>query len=158
MKEITVQVVLALGAITSFQPVLLAQEMVEPCKPPLQYENRNQVDYGPLSVRVVSGRVSAQVGDPVHELNPVREACLSLFTEQEHRFLASVVSDEKGNFTFNSIHPGRYRLIVQAHPLCVANVPLRVVSWPRGGFFTGKRLVIHMRPAGIDRCSHGDYK
>ena len=157
MKKIGAQVALVLGTITFFHPVVLAQEMGEPCKAPY-YENRNQVDYGPLSVRVVSGRVLAEVGNPVHELGPVRGACMSLFTEREHRFLASVVPDEKGHFTFNSIRPGRYRLVVRAHPLCVANIPLRVVSWPSGGFFAGKRLVIHMRPAGIDRCSYGDYK
>ena len=95
MKAITVQVVLALAAIFFFQPVLRAQEMGEPCKP-LQYENRNHVDYGPFSVRVVSGRVLAEVGDRIHELGPVQGACLSLFTEREHRFLASVVPDEKG--------------------------------------------------------------
>jgi hypothetical protein len=158
MKTIIVQVLLMLAAITLLPTDLLAQEMREPCKPPMEYENRNQADYGPLSVPVVSGRVLAEVGDPARDIGPVPGACLSLFTEREHRFVASAVSDENGHFAFKSIRSGRYRLVVRAHPLCVANVPLRVVSWPRGGLFTGKRLVIHLRPAGIDRCSHGDYK
>ncbi len=158
MKEVTVQVVLILAAITLLQPVLLAQEKGEPCKLPIEYANRNQVDYGPLSVRIVSGRVLAEVGGPAHEIGPVPGACVSLFTEGEHRFIASVIPDEKGHFAFKSIRSGRYRLVVHAKPLCVASVPLRVVSWPRGGLLSGKRLVIHMRAAAIDRCSYGDYK
>jgi len=70
MKAITVQVVLLLGIIAFFRDVPLAQEIGERCKAPSHYENRNQVDYGPLSVRVVSGRVLAEVGNPVHELGP----------------------------------------------------------------------------------------
>lgn len=136
-----------------------AQE-VEPCKD-LKYENKNQVNPGPLSVSNASGRVIVEVGElggSAREIGPVTEACLGLFTEKEHQLLATAVVDGEGRFAFDAVPEGKYRLVVRAGPLCVANVPLRIIRGKRGKGGNGKQIVVHMRPAGIDSCSYADYK
>ena len=126
------------------------------CKSPIEYGNRNQIDPKRSNVRRLSGRVIAEAGRPAKEVGAV-PACLGLFTENDHRLVASAVADEEGRFKFKSVVPGRYRLVVRdpQNAFCLANMPLRVVGWPRG---TTKPLVIHMRPSGIDDCSYGDFK
>lgn len=126
------------------------------CQSPIEYGNRNQVDPKRSSVRRLSGRAISEVGDPAKEMGPL-PVCLGLFTEKNHRLVASTVADEAGHFRFDSVPSGRYRLVVRdpQNAFCLANMPLRVVKWPRG---TTKRLVIHMRLAGIDDCSYGDFK
>ena len=47
---------------------------------------------------------------------------------------------------------GNYRLIVKADGLCPANVPILV----RHRRKEKTRLMMHMKPAGIDSCSYGD--
>ena len=135
-----------------------AQETNEPCKCQVAYENKNQVDPKPLSVRVVSGRTTSEVGGigAAREIGAVASACLGLFTEQDHRLVATAVADDEGRFQFDEVRAGNYRLVVQAAGLCVANVPLKVVGGGRSK--DQKQLVIHMRPPGIDDCSYGDYK
>jgi hypothetical protein len=137
-----------------------AQQMPEPCRHPVEYANKNQVNPSPLSISLISGQVIAEVGLPDHtvrEIGPVTEACLGLFTEKGHKLVASTGVDADGRFTFSDIPPGKYRLVVRADPLCVANVPLVLVSGKRQDK-KPKQVVIHMRPAGYDTCSYGDYK
>lgn len=135
-----------------------SQETKEPCKCQVAYENKNQVDPKPLSVQMVSGRTIGEAGDigAAREIGAVAGACLGLFTEQDHRLVAITVADNEGRFQFDEVRAGKYRLVVQAAGLCVANVPLQVVRGSRRK--DQKQLVIHMRPAGIDDCSYGDYK
>jgi hypothetical protein len=135
---------------------LPAQQTKEPCK--VAYGNKNQIDPKPLSVHGVSGRTISEVGDigAARELGAVARACLGLFTEQDHRLVAITIADAEGRFQFDEVPAGKYRLVVQAAGLCVANVPLQVVRGSRRK--DQKQLVIHMRPAAIDDCSYGDYK
>ena len=137
-----------------------AQHKVDSCKD-LKYENKNQVNPSPLSVTIVSGRViveAGELGGSAREIGPVTEACLGLFTEKDHRPVATAVVDDEGRFAFDAIPVGKYRLVVRAGPLCVANVPLRVIRSKRGKEGNGKQVVVHMRAAGIDTCSYADYK
>jgi hypothetical protein len=133
-----------------------AQQQTPSCKSPIEYGNRNQVEPKRSSVRGVAGRVIAEAGRPAKEAGSV-PACIGLFTEEDHRLMTSVVADDEGRFKLGSIPPGRYRLVVRdpQDAFCVANMPLHVVRWPRG---KAKSLIIHMRPAGIDDCSYGDFK
>ena len=50
------------------------------------------------------------------------------------------------------------RLFHNPYLWCAANVPLHVTRSKRGKGDKGKQLVIHMRAAGYDTCSYGDYK
>ncbi len=79
-----------------------AQQQTLTCKSPIEYGNRNQFDPKRSSVKDVSGRVIAEVGSPAKEIGPV-PACLGLFTEKDHRLVASVVADDEGRFKFSSV-------------------------------------------------------
>jgi len=139
-----------------FPLVAGAQQPPRTCTPPIEYGNRNQVDPKHANVRRLSGRVIMEVGNPAKEMGPV-PACLGLFTEKDHRLIATAFADEEGRFKFDTIPAGLFRLVVRdpQNAFCPANMPLRVVAWPRGNT---KSLVIHLRPAGIDDCSYGDFK
>jgi hypothetical protein len=138
-----------------------AQQQSESCEMPFDYENRNQVDPKPLSIEIVSGRViveSEELDRTMKERGPVPGACLGLFTEEDHRLVATAVADDEGRFTFSTVPSGNYRLLVRATPLCVANIRVRVVRSKRGTENERKQIVVHMQAAWYDSCSYGDYK
>jgi hypothetical protein len=128
-----------------------AQQPAEEC-PKITYENRNQIEYRPLSVSVVSG--VALDKDQV----PIPSVCLGLFTERGHRLVASAVTDQKGGFNFSRVIPGRYRLVAMYSGFCPANLSLRVMRRLSEHEQKRKHLVLHMQPKGMDSCSYGDYK
>lgn len=112
----------------------------------VEYENHNQIDYGPLIVQDVKGTVK----DPQQAAMPT--VCLGVFTEEGHKLVAVTESDPTGAFSLQGVPPGRYRLIAKAEPLCAANIPLRVVKR-----VTKKQvLLVHMKPRGLDTCSYGE--
>jgi len=123
-----------------------AQQKVgsSPCV--LEYEDHNQIYYGPLVVQEVMGTIT----DPGQ--GAVQKVCIGAFTETDHKLVAATESDADGKFSLQGIPPGRYRLVVKAEPLCAANVPLRVVrnQWKK------QVLRVHMKPRGIDSCSYAD--
>lgn len=116
----------------------------------VQYENRNQIDYGPLVFRRVSGHVVDR-----HSVQ-MRGGCMGIFAEENHKLIASTMADETSNFSLPTVPPGRYRLVARFDGLCAANVPLRIVRWPRGQ--VKRELVLHITATGIDICSYGAYK
>jgi hypothetical protein len=79
------------------------------CKLPIEYGSRNQVDPKRSDVSGLSGRVISEAGHAAKEVGPV-PACLGLFTEKDHRLVASAVADEEGHFRFKSIASGRYHV------------------------------------------------
>lgn len=115
-----------------------------PCR--VDYENHNQIDYGPLIVQQVKGTIT----DP--QQGAIPKACVGIFTESDHKLVATTESLADGTFFLRSIPPGRYRLVVKADPLCAANVPLQVVKHQR----KTKVLRVHMKPRGLDSCSYGE--
>jgi hypothetical protein len=131
----------------------IAQQTAPSCPNPIAYESHNQITPPPLSLRKISGRAVASDGVSVSNV------CLGLYTEKDHRLVASAVADNEGYFQIRKIPAGRYRLAVKDRygGFCTANVPIRISAWPRS-VLARKRLVIHMRPAAIDTCSYGDYK
>lgn len=142
-------------AFVGLAPVWMsAQQSPSSCANPLEYDNRNQIDPPPLSVRVVAGSVIDQDGYAI----PI--ACLGLFTERDHRLVANIVANEEGNFRFRNIPSGWYRLVVRDEygGFCAANAKVRAVSWPRGGIRKRRQIVVHLRPSAIDVCSYADYK
>lgn len=111
-----------------------------------EYENHNQTDYGPLIVQDVKGAIT----DPQQVAVP--KVCVGIFTEKDHKLVATTESDAEGKFSLQSVPPGRYRLVVKADPLCAANVPLQVVKSQK----KKQVLHVHMKPRGLDSCSHAD--
>jgi hypothetical protein len=141
--------------LTSFFLLVLptsAQQPAEECKAKITYENRNQIEYRPLSVSIVSG--VALDKDQV----PIPSVCLGLFTERGHRLVANAVTDQTGSFNFSRVIPGRYRLMAKYNGFCPANLSLRIMRRPSKSNRKGRHLVFHMQPTGMDSCSYGDYK
>lgn len=112
----------------------------------VQYEHHNQVDYGPLIVQEVRGTIT----DPQQVALP--KVCVGIFTEKDHKLVATTESDADGKFSLQSVPPGQYRLVVKADPLCAANVPLQVVKSQE----KKQVLRVHMKPRGLDSCSYAD--
>jgi hypothetical protein len=116
------------------------------CKSQAGYENHNMVDYGPLMLTsVIQGR--AVDFDRV----AVPGTCVFVYTENDHQLVTSTQVGGHGSFKLLLKH-GVYRVVVKASPFCAANIPIHVVQLGH------KTLVAHLKPAGIDSCSYGDYK
>jgi hypothetical protein len=129
----------------------LAQQRDNTSQCSTAYENHNQTDYGPLKARTVEGTSVIQMG--TQEQPGIPGACFVLFTEKEHKLVASVKSDSAGRFELTDVAPGRYRLIARAEGLCTANIPLEVVKSSRR---QKTEILVHFRPAGLDTCSYGE--
>jgi hypothetical protein len=111
------------------------------------YENHNQIAYGPLRLT----RPTGVAIDPTGVAVP--NTCVYLFTEKKHRFVAKAEVDSDGEFNLKGIKEGAYRLVASSPGFCAANVPL-IIS----GRATHNRVVVHLKVGGIDECSYGDYK
>ncbi len=109
------------------------------------YVNRNQIDYGPLKLSSVAGIARDEQGTAVPSVR------ILLFTEKEHKMIASITTDKNGMFSFGNIPHGRYRLVAKS-AFCPANVPIEV------GYFGKKQLNLRMIAGAIDTCSYGTLK
>jgi hypothetical protein len=139
---------------TSSQPVKQARGS---CDSTMSYVNHNQLDPPALLFSVLSGKIFDGIGEgkQAKNMDPVPEACIGLFTEQEHKLVMSTISDKKGYFKFGLAPKGRYRLIVKAEGLCTANIPLLIIGEKQ---FRTKQLIVNMRIRTTDGCSYGSYK
>jgi Sel1 repeat len=115
----------------------------------IKYVNHNQVDPRPILLSAMQGQaVDWQAAHSVPGTG------LALFTEADHKLVAVTVADDQGLFSFPNVKPESYRLVAVYYPLCTANVPVRITS----GRKTGREVVVHMRPEGLDACSWGDLR
>jgi hypothetical protein len=152
MSRLHIVLILLGLSISAAAPCMAQQKGESTCLSATVYENHNQIDYGPLKVRAVRGKGVVEVSDKSQPGRAVPGACLSLFTEKEHMFLASVVADPKGQFQFDAVPPGRYRLVARADAFCIANIPLEILRSSR----KRAEILVHFRFTGIDTCSYGD--
>ena len=118
----------------------------------MRYENRNQIDYGPLVVRSVNGFVADAQGGSIPAAN------VGVFTESDHKLLFQTTTDSDGFFRIEGLSRGEYRLVSQYAGFCPANARIVVVGWPRGGFVKSRRFRIRMVGGGIDTCSEVTYR
>ena len=137
-------ILLVFAAVLLATPSFAQKADSSPCV--AEYENHNQIDYGPLVVQDVKGTIT----DPQQVAVP--KVCVGIFTEKGHKLIATTESDADGKFSLQSVPPGRYRLVVKADPLCAANVPLQVVKHQK----KKHALLVHMKPRGLDSCSYGE--
>jgi len=150
-KKLHMVGILFAALLTLAGPCLARQADASACS--AKYEDHNQIDYGPLKVRAVAGTTAIQVGPPVQgaPIDPgVPGACFILFTESDHKVIASAKSDRDGNFKIPDVAPGRYRLIARSDGLCTANIPIEVVKSSRH-----ESIVVYFRASAIDVCSTG---
>ena len=112
-----------------------------------QYEDHNQIDYGPLKLATIRGGTT--VGKEIQ--NGVPGACLVLFTEKEHKLVSITKADQNGRFELKDIAPGYYRLLARAEAFCVANMRIKVVK----SLHRKAEILVHFQ-GGIDSCSYGE--
>ena len=112
---------------------------------PDAYVNENPSEPAPLKLRDVEGVVRGLGGDGM------ARASVSLFTEQGHALIATVMSDKDGKFKFAKVDKGLYRVVAKVAGLCPANVPILVES----SLLAHRRLIITMQPKDLDTCSYG---
>lgn len=131
---------------------VIAQDADSDCSKPVEYVNRNQVDPTRISLRGIEGRAIDSDGVAVPDV------CVALFSEKERKLVAQTVTDENGYFRFGKISEGDYRLVgrLEYDHLCPVNVRIRQRKPSAGP--GKKKLILHMRPSGIDDCSYGDTK
>ena len=118
----------------------------------MQYENRNQVDYGPLVVRRVNGFVVDGQGVSIPAAN------VGVFTEPDHKLLFQTTTDSGGFFKIEGLNRGEYRLVSQYNGFCTANARIMVASWPQGGIIKSRGFHIRMVAREIDTCSEVAYQ
>jgi hypothetical protein len=124
------------------------------CRDAMVYENRNQVDYGPLKTIGIRGQaVLDNHGFGVR--SPVPHACISLFGENNHEWIVTTIADDKGNYSFKGVKPGQYRLVARSNDLYSANVPILVIEPKSKSNFASKRIVIHFTFIGTHGNSFG---
>ena len=129
------------------QPPLWAQQNPPPCSE-MKYEHRNMIDYGPLRISVIRGSANDIQGFVVPN------ACVGVFSEMDHKLIATGEAGSDGVFEIRNVPNGRYRLIVACDSFCAANVSIILRNRSRGK----KRLVAMMKPRGIDVCSFVEWK
>src|ERR1700683_2087709 len=79
------------------------------------YQDRNQVDYGPLRVAAIRGNARDPKGVAVPKV------CIGVLTEADHRLIAAAETDDKGHFEFKGIPAGYYRLVTDTEGFSPAN-------------------------------------
>jgi hypothetical protein len=109
------------------------------------YTDRNQIDPAPIKLSRVMGIAKDPQGVAIPGVRVL------LFTDPDHKLVATTTTDEKGFFALEQVSQGRYRLVTKS-AFCSANVPIKV---QRSG---NKQLHLHMVVGGIDACSYGDLK
>jgi len=135
----------------------IAQD-VGPCQEAKQYsppEPGLHVEVPPLVVRRVFGRAVIEGDGKLISGYKVTPACVSLFTEESHRFVASVPLDKSRRFTFRGVVPGKYRLVARSPGLCTGNTSIEVTPLRAGRGKNG--IVVHFRVRAIDDCTYADY-
>jgi len=127
------------------------------CDQATKYEEaRFGVSIKPLKLANVRGR--AVIEDPFGHIRRgeiPRGVCLSLFLADSHKFVSSTTADDKGNFDFGPVEPGRYRLVARAEALCTGNIPVVVARSARKARHRG--MVLLFRLAQLDVCTSADY-
>ena len=87
---------------------------------------------------------------------PANGACISLFSETKHEWIKTIVADAEGKFRFESVKPGRYRLIARAPSQCPANIPIVVIKPSKRNKSSSVQLLIHFIVKGLpEGCSYG---
>jgi protocatechuate 3,4-dioxygenase beta subunit len=115
----------------------------------MTYENRNQVDPTPLKLRLIKGVATDENGAAIPGVE------IGLFADPDHALQMTAETNAQGEFAFDRVSPGSYRVVAKSPGYCPANV--RVLIGVGHGFSSGP-IRMHMRVGGIDVCSFGSLK
>ena len=115
----------------------------------------NLVETGPMVLQRVSGVVLIRAGDKTIAASQLHGACLSLFTADSHKFIASAPVDRRGHFEFGTVPPGDYRLVARAPGFCTGNGPVRV-KIPKVRH-KDRSIIVYFQVLGYDTCTTAEY-
>lgn len=115
----------------------------------------NLIETGPMVLQRVSGVAVIRAGGKTITASQLHGACLSLFTADSHKFIASAPVDRRGHFEFGTVPPGDYRLVARAPGFCIGNDPVRI-KIPKGAR-TGRTIIVYFQLLGIDTCTTAEY-
>jgi hypothetical protein len=118
------------------------------CQDPNYEPSQNQIEVGPWTVKSISGYVEDSLKSRISGT-----ACVRLFTNREKKFVSGTATNEKGEFHLTAPPVGDYRLVVTCDGLCGASFGIKVSQTG-----SGKKIVVHMIPGGIDSCSWSSLK
>jgi hypothetical protein len=107
------------------------------------------IESKPLVLNRVWGRV-VRLDMGGHVWTDVRCVCLSLFTADSHKFVATATVDQTGRFHFGAVTPGRYRLVARAPALPTGNGAVTVVRFP---WHRDRRIVVSFTCCNVDACT-----
>jgi hypothetical protein len=113
----------------------------------IKYQSMNQIDPRPIALKSADGVILA----PDSEVLP--NACIGLFTEDDHLLLRSVTSDSLGKFSLGRIPDGNYRIVVALAGFAPANARVNA-----GSSIHSRTLYVHMIVGGIDASSYINLK
>jgi uncharacterized protein DUF6624 len=143
-------IIFASATLTSWQHDLTALQPQSKC---------SQISYSTPDVSVRSYRLDRIEGQavyapPLHkwDAGPGGGVCMSLFNRKSKALVASVATDDKGQFEFVNIAPGEYRLIAFAGDLQTISIPIQL--GPAGNAHKSERLLLHLREKHDKRKSY----
>lgn len=110
---------------------------------------------GPIVLQRVSGVAVIRAGDKTIPSSQLHGACLSLFTADSHKFVASAPVDKRGRFEFGTVPPGDYRVVARAPGFCTGNDLVRI-KIPKGSR-AGRTIIVYFQPHAIDTCTTAEY-
>lgn len=134
-------VTFSLAALASWQRDVPAQQPQSRC---------SQVSYSAPDVGLQHYRLTRVEGQAVYasptaqwESGAVVGACVTLFGVKGKEPVATVTTDDKGQFKFVNIAPGEYTLRAFAGGLQKVSIPIQII--PAGGATRSRRLLLHLR-------------
>lgn len=114
----------------------------------MKYEDKNFFPPKTLVVNEIRGRV---VRDSTKM--SITNICVGIFDEETRKLVAVLMTDESGNFAFDKLKTGKYRLVVIDDITfdCTANIPIEL----KDSDDVKKSLLVTMRYPSLDICSSG---
>lgn len=149
-KNGLVIIIFTFAAIIPWQKDVPAQQPQSKC---------SQIRYSTPDVSVQSYRLNRIEGQAVYaspsqkwELGSGNGVCVTLFNRKSKELVASVATDDNGQFEFVNIAPGEYMLIASAGDLQEISIPVRLIPARKAN--KSQRLLLHLREKEDKRKSY----
>jgi len=97
----------------------------------------------PYRAKTIEGQAVYASPTQKWEAGPAGGVCVGLFNASNHEIVANVVTDDKGQFKFLDVIPGRYTFVASAGDLQVLSIAIELTS-ARVTVNSG-RLLLHLR-------------
>ena len=150
-KEIRILVVSLLVIVTLWQKSSFAQQTQASC-PEIKYSERTTEAYLYRLDRIEGQAVYGSVSEK-GEFMSASGVCVALFNTKDKQLIASVTTDNRGQFQFASVAPGRYMLIAFQSALHEIIIPVQVVDIAARKAVKRWQLLLHMRSKEDRRTS-----